>query len=1422
MARQRTFLAVCILLCLQAQAINAQSVSWKAGVAKRDITPKGPVRLSGYASRSTPSVGVADPLAVRSLALMGESVDAEKEVTNQRFILVSVDSIGLPESVTQKVLAKIRETTPIQRSEIVFCASHSHATPHLSGGLSNLFAEDLSAEEQKAMEEYTVFFIDQLSQAVIESLSNTKPVELYTAETDVMFGVNRRVLANRQWAGAGNPPDGVRDTKVPVLGVKAADGWIALAYNYACHCTSISPAVNKISGDWAGISAQNIEKINPGVIALPIIGCGADINPNPRGTPELAAQHGAVLATHVNKALQTSMKPLKLFSETASSAEDTKSPAIAAHFGFAGLAPERPSREALQTALTDANPHRRRWAKNMLDLWDRMGRIPETYPAPIHTWKLGSALTWVFLSGEVVCDYQIRLKRELTGDNIWVSAYTDDCFGYVASERMRAEGGYEVDDSMIYYNQPGRWQSGTEDLIVRRVKEIFSQPLAEERALEPAEALKTMQVPAPFVVDLIAAEPLIEDPVHLAFDARGGLWVVEMRDYPEGNGGRGGAVKYLEDSDQDSVFDKATVFMDGLSWPNGVYPWRDGVVISCAPEVFFARDTDGDGKADEKRVLVSGFPEANPQHRVNGFSYSLDNELQFSSGDSVDAINIAADGSSKKVAGRDLALNVDTGKVRLVTGTSQYGRSRDDYENWFGNSNSFPMYHFVIEEDYLARSKRPIEQTSQQMFDPPVTPPIFPASRTVDRFNDLWTANRFTSACAAIIVRDDNFDVEGRRSLLVCEPVHNLVHRSLLTPLGATFAARRATGEEKLEWFRSTDPWSRPVYVENAPDGSLFVADMYRQFIEHPEWIPLSWQERIDVRAGEGKGRIYRVRLKSSTPKPLPNLTTLTTPQLIEHLSSTSGTTRDLVMQQLIWREDPQAIALLKEVATNSESPTTRIYAWATLKALNHWTAENISIALQEPQPDAKRLIVRWAEPVAASNAEIREKIFAIVDADLQNSLPPRLALQYVLTLGQWEDSRAALSLTRILSQHGNDPWIIAAAATMRPEHDSALAETMLKLFKDQNSSNTQRQQALVWLSRWIQNRSAGNGRDIVTDLLATADFIAANDPALIELAAAWLKTLSKEPVDNLPPNLKKAVDIAATQANSESFDNSVRIAWISWLGIIDEYSTRDWNILLTILGSEASSDIRRAALERVLELPDRGTAERLISIWTKIGNDLQPNVLTALVSKKAWANNLLEAVAQTRIPITDLDPATISSLRGHQSENIRKAAEQLFGTASTIDRDKLVATMLSTLKNDGEAGRGELLYKKHCAICHQGTNDLPSIGPSLSALTDRSTTAMLTAILHPNKAIEAKYKQRVLITEDGETLRGVVIQENASSVTLGQSDGSRRTVAAAEIEDSRDLSLSLMPEGFERTLQPEEFGDLIKFLQTVDFSTYK
>ncbi|MEO2020202.1 MAG: PVC-type heme-binding CxxCH protein, partial [Pirellulaceae bacterium] len=449
------------------------------------------------------------------------------------------------------------------------------------------------------------------------------------------------------------------------------------------------------------------------------------------------------------------------------------------------------------------------------------------------------------------------------------------------------------------------------NLVDRRSYQQLLQPLHGDTPppRTPAQSRRAMRVPTGLKIELVASEPLVNDPIAFDWGLDGSLWVVEMGDYPLGSDGRGasgGRIRHLQDTDGDGRYDRSVLFMDKLNFPTGIKCWKDGVLVTAAPEVFFAKDTDGDGKSDKKQVLFSGFREGNQQHRVNGLRWGLDNWLYLANGDSGGTIKSLKTGKSLDIGGRDLRIRPATGVMDALAGQTQYGRNRDDWGNWFGGNNSNPMWHYVL-EDYVLRRNPHVAApvVRKQVSVQPGASPVFPTSRTLTRFNDPARANRFTSACSPIVYRDQYLP-QMVRNALVCEPVHNLIHRELMEPAGASFTSRRLASEQDSEFLTSSDNWFRPTMIRTGPDGALWIADMYRLVIEHPEWIPQAWQDRLDLRSGSNLGRIYRItRADDTRPANSANrLSGRSTAQWITDLGSTNGWRRDTAQQQLTWKKD--------------------------------------------------------------------------------------------------------------------------------------------------------------------------------------------------------------------------------------------------------------------------------------------------------------------------------------------------------------------------------------------------------------------------------------------------------------------------------------------------------------------------------------
>ena len=461
------------------------------------------------------------------------------------------------------------------------------------------------------------------------------------------------------------------------------------------------------------------------------------------------------------------------------------------------------------------------------------------------------------------------------------------------------------------------------------------------QAKSPQAALKSIQVAPGFKVELAACEPLVQDPIALDWGADGRLWVVEMGDYPRGVDGKGkpgGVVQFLQDLDGDGRYDKATTFLDGVPFPSGLMPWRNGVLVASAPEIFYAEDRDGDGKADHREVLFTGFGEGNQQHRLNGFEIGLDGWVYGANGDSGGTVRSVKTGKTVNIQGRDFRFQPDTGEFEAESGQTQYGRHRDDWDNWFGNSNPTWGWHFVLNEADLKRNPFYAPPDPRHPLEPDTR--LYPASRTLARFNDPEAANHVTSANSPTPYRDDLFGPHFATSLFVSEPVHNLVHRMVMEPDGATYRGVRAPGETDREFLASTDHWFRPTQLKTGPDGALWVADMYRAVIEHPEWIPADVQKRIDLRAGSQEGRIYRVFPVDRRPRPIPRLDRLDTAGLVAAIDSPSGWQRDTALRLLLHRNDRSAALPLRRLIRSTRRPQARAQAIAALALLHGLDAE--------------------------------------------------------------------------------------------------------------------------------------------------------------------------------------------------------------------------------------------------------------------------------------------------------------------------------------------------------------------------------------------------------------------------------------------------------------------------------------------------
>lgn len=442
MTMLRSFLvAICVFALASPPAMARE---WKAGAAKVDITPRQSLWMAGYAARKRSSEGTLAPLYAKALALQDES--------GKRAVLVTSDLLGFPRALSQKVAERVRRQNGLARDRLLFNSSHTHCGPVVDHTLS--VAYDLNDEQWAAIAAYTQELEDKVVAVIGEALGNMQPARVRFGHTEAGFTANRRLSFN---------PNGPVDRDVPFLRVEDRRGGLrAVVFGYACHNTTIGAEYCEFNGDYAGFAQAEIEKRHPGAMALFVEDCGADANPKPRGSVDLARQHGEELAAAVDGALGHALEPVR--GAIRSAFEETP----------VQLATP-PTRDELQARLGDKNVYVQRHARLLLSRLERDGSLPATYPYPIEVWQFGRDLTLVALGGEVVVDYELRLKKELGAEKLWVAGYSNDVFAYIPSVRVLKEGGYEGGGAMIYYGQPGPFAPSVEETIVGKVHELVDR-----------------------------------------------------------------------------------------------------------------------------------------------------------------------------------------------------------------------------------------------------------------------------------------------------------------------------------------------------------------------------------------------------------------------------------------------------------------------------------------------------------------------------------------------------------------------------------------------------------------------------------------------------------------------------------------------------------------------------------------------------------------------------------------------------------------------------------------------------------------------------------------------------------------------------------------------------------------------------------
>ncbi|HYG78089.1 MAG TPA: PVC-type heme-binding CxxCH protein [Planctomycetota bacterium] len=942
-------------------------------------------------------------------------------------------------------------------------------------------------------------------------------------------------------------------------------------------------------------------------------------------------------------------------------------------------------------------------------------------------------------------------------------------------------------------------------------------PAQNLKAPTPQEALAALRVKDGFEVQLVAAEPLTLDPVAFDWGPDGRLWVAEMADYPLGMDGKmkpGGRIRVLEDTNGDGVYDKSTLFMDDVRMPTGIMVWRGGVLVSAAPEIIFASDTNGDGKADERKVLYSGFKEGNPQLRVNALRWGLDGWVYCANGWSNGTVKSAATGESVDISGRDLRIQPDTGRMETISGVTQFGRERDDFDHWFGVNNSFPVWHYVLNERYAKRNPHVPALDPIKQLVLPRNPKIFPIAPPEKRYHSFNEAGRFTSACSTMIYRDEFlFPASADMHAFTCEPFHSLMHHEILRHDGVSFSAQRPDDEKESEFLASSSRWFKPVMVRMGPDGALWVADMCRLMIEHPEWLPAEGKAEMApiYRAGEDTGRIFRIVPKNAARRAIPNLSALTPAQLTARLSSANGFERDLVQRMLLWRADKMVEPELAKIARSGERPASRAQALWTLHCLGETPADVLIAALSDASPAVREQAVRIAE-FHGEKADVRGAALKLAgDPDA------KVRLQLAWTAGTWKEAEAGKALASIALRDVSDKYITAAVLSSAVPHCAALSSELLAAgpagqayFEPllNTALATQQREALAVLLRGALAAPEKSAQMNALSVLLEA----------IRRRGASLEKLRSSAADALTTELEKISAIrenARTLAAASDTEASLRAAAVRLLGYDNEQRESAAEILKPLLAPQTPTDLQLAAVKSLARLGGERVPENLLGGWNTYGPSLRSAIADELLSRDEWALALLKSIEAKKVAAMELDAQRRERLLKHKTAAIKDQAKKLFAATVNEDRQKVVDAFTPALKLTPNRDNGVKIFARACIACHKLDGVGQEIGPDLRSVAAHAPEKLLASILDPSRAIEPGYMAFACVLNSGEQVYGLITAESGASISMKLADNTMRSILRSEIKVLRGTNVSLMPEGLEAGLSQQDIADLIHYLRT-------